>query len=154
MEHISFDRITRRLAVTTSRRRGVIALVAGAFGLAGISAAEAVVPVPPICRSTGMECSDSIPCCSGRCIVKRDGTSRCARKTSNRKKKHAEKNSDDKDTCIALFDTCGLGSTCCEGLTCESDVCCVGPFWACDSDADCCFNTVYSCINGVCNTPY
>lgn len=123
MDGSSFDRISRRMAVSTSRRGGVVALVAGALGIAGFSATEAVVPVPPLCRSTGMECSDSLPCCSGRCIVKRDGTSRCARKTSNRKKKEKEK--DDQggggggggDTCIAEGDACPLAG-CCTDLIC------------------------------------
>lgn len=38
-----------------------------------------------------MQCVTGDECCSGRCIAKDDGTSRCARKTSNPKKKGGEK---------------------------------------------------------------
>ncbi len=113
MEGSSFDRITRRLAVTTSRRRGLAALVAGALGIAGISAAEAVVPIPPDCRATGMECVEGIPCCSGRCILKFDGTSRCARKTSNRKPKEKES-----ETCLSRGEQCERNQDCCKDLVC------------------------------------
>ena len=118
MDGSSFDRITRRLAVTTSRRSGVAAIVAGALGIAGISAAEAVVPVPPVCRSTGSECTDGAQCCSGRCIAKRlknGGGSRCARKTSNRKKK---KESEHDGACIELEAPCVNDDECCDGLVC------------------------------------
>ena len=115
MDGSSFDRISRRLAVTTSRRGGVAALVAGALGIAGISAAEAVVPVPPVCRATGMECLEGIPCCSSRCIVKFDGTSRCARKTSNRKPK-------EKEACVEETKSCKKESDCCNGLVCRAIV--------------------------------
>ncbi len=117
MDGSSFDQITRRLALTTTRRGGIASLVAGALGIAGISAADAVVPVPPICRSTGSECTDGAQCCSGRCIAKRlknGGGSRCARKTSNRKKKKKKEDSGD-ETCVEAGAVCGETDTCCDG---------------------------------------
>ena len=157
MDGSSFDRITRRLAVTTTRRGGVAALVAGALGIAGISAAEAVVPVPPVCRSTNMECTDGAQCCSGRCIAKRlksGGGSRCARKTSNRKKKE-----EDKTRCSPLQGECKDALDCCEssdsympalcGENNDGNVACCRPGGGeCKQDADCC--APVPCIGGIC----
>ena len=161
MDGPSFDTITRRLAVTTSRRRGIVSLVAGALGIAGISAAEAVVPVPPICRSTGMECTDGAECCSGRCIAKRlknGGGFRCARKTSNRKKKPDNDNgggghAPDPGICLPFGDPCDGSVSCCTGMACGSEApgaptyCCVASGEACDFDSDCCGAMV---CNGTC----
>ena len=87
MEDRTFDQFTRRLGGSLDRRTGLKGLLAGLTGIFGISAAEARVQVPPICGGTGMQCASGDECCSGRCIVKSDGTSRCARTPSNRKKK-------------------------------------------------------------------
>ena len=124
MDGSSFDKITRRLAVTTTRRGGIASLVAGALGIAGISAADAVVNWPPTCRSTGSECTDGAQCCSGRCIAKRlknGGGSRCARKTSNRKKKEKDDGGGGGETCVELGAMCGETATCCEG-TCYYNI--------------------------------
>ena len=138
MEDRAFDRLARQFGGSLDRRTGIKGLLAGLTGILGISAAEARIPVPPLCRSTGMECSDNVPCCSGRCIVKSDGTSRCARKTSNRKKKKEEK--DDKgggggDTCIAMGYGCWIW-----------DPVGPGPVPCCDSW--CGFNTNYDSYGG------
>ena len=109
----SFDRIARRLAATTNRRRGVAALVAGALGIAGIAAAQAVVPIPPNCLATNALCTDGAQCCSGRCIAKRlkdGGGYRCAQKTSNRKQK---------DACTKKGKECQRDADCCKDLTCQ-----------------------------------
>ncbi|MFM8594218.1 MAG: hypothetical protein ACKOCK_07500, partial [Chloroflexota bacterium] len=154
MDGSSFDRLTRRFGVTTSRRGGV----AGALGIAGISTAEAVVPVPPVCRSTGMECADGIPCCSGRCIAKRDGTMRCARKTSNRKPaNHQRKN---RDACLELTDVCTNVDQCCThadatvrctGQDGYAEVCCLSIGDSCTTSTDCCgYWDNNDCVNGEC----
>ena len=93
MEDRTFDRLARRLSGSLDRRTGLKGLLAGLTGILGFSAAEARVQIPPTCRGVGMQCIAGDECCSGRCIAKDDGTSRCARKTSNRKKKHGGKGS-------------------------------------------------------------
>ena len=109
MDGSSFDRITRRLAVTTSRRRGIAALVAGALGVAGVSRSDAVLNIPPRCRNAGSACQTGDVCCSGRCITKADGSMRCARTTSNRKQK---------DQCTKKGKECQRDADCCRDLTC------------------------------------
>lgn len=118
MKESSFDRITRRLAVTTSRRRGIVSLVAGALGIASISAAEAVITVPPGCGATGRLCTSGDDCCSLRCIAKRDGTMRCARTSSNRRKKKIHHDGGGSTTCLAEDATCPTGDGCCADLVC------------------------------------
>jgi len=157
MESRSFDRLTRRLAVTTSRRGGIAAIVAGALGIAGISTTEAVVPIPPTCLATNAICTDGAQCCSGRCIAKRlknGGGSRCARKTSNRKPKK-------EDACIAINGVCSGKDQCCPSgnseVSCKgdgtnADVCCLDLGSSCELDTDCCgyWDTI-SCVDGVCS---
>ena len=124
MDGSSFDRITRRLAVTTTRRGGVAALVAGALGIAGISAADARLQIPPTCGGAGSSCTGGDQCCSGRCVMKSDGFSRCARTTSNRpdKKKKKKKKGSGGETCIGEDDDCSpySGGPCCSGLFCTT----------------------------------
>lgn len=157
MDDSSFDRITRRLAVTATRRGGVTALIAGALGIAGITTSEAAVSVPPLCRGTGSICTDGVQCCSGRCILKADGQSRCARKTSNRKKK--AKGKDDGETCVGYGETCADQPDCCDALAeCiavfTTPVCCVPTLGACTQDTDCCMYPAPSsndvCFEGTC----
>jgi len=90
MDAAAFDRLTQ----SCSRRAGLKGLIAGLVGILGFSGAEARVQVPPTCRGVGMQCTLGAECCSGRCIAKADGTSRCARKTSNRKKNGTKKSAD------------------------------------------------------------
>ena len=128
MDGSSFDRISRRLAVTTSRRGGVAALVAGALGLAGFSVAEARRGAGRrheklACRNDQSECTANEQCCSGICKLKPDsGTEyRCVGKRKKNGKKNEKK--DDKgggggDTCIADGDTCPSLTGCCTDLIC------------------------------------
>ncbi len=93
VDQLSFDHLAKRLGASVSRRASLAGIIGAVAGLAGISHTDAGVARPPVdCRSTGMQCNSSDECCSTRCIAKADGTSRCARKTSNRKKKHGAKN--------------------------------------------------------------
>ena len=88
MRRASLAALSLTLGTRLTRRTGIAATLTGfAAALAG-TLAEARVQIPPTCRSVGMQCATGDECCSGRCIVKSDGTSRCARKTSNRKKKN------------------------------------------------------------------
>jgi len=75
MDGSSFDTITRRLAVTTSRRGGIVGIVAGALGIAGISTAEARRGAGQrheklACRNDQSECTTNDQCCSGICRLK------------------------------------------------------------------------------------
>ncbi|MFM8593392.1 MAG: hypothetical protein ACKOCK_03260 [Chloroflexota bacterium] len=123
MDGSSFDRITRRLAVTTSRRGGVAALVAGALGITGISAAEAMLDLPPRCRNAGSPCQTGDVCCSGRCIAKADGSMRCARTTTNRPKKKKDKDKEESGgDCLADGENCTSSQQCCSATclgTCQ-----------------------------------
>lgn len=126
MDGSSFDRITRRLAVTTSRRGGIAALVAGALGIAGVSSAEARLELPPRCRNAGSPCMTGDVCCSGRCISKADGSMRCAKTTTNRhknkKKKEEEDDSGGDGGCLADGENCTNSSQCCSNTclgTCQ-----------------------------------
>lgn len=89
MDASHFDMLTRRLA---SRRTALAAFLAGVAGARSIASTKAVVVVPPDCGGTGMQCTSGDECCSGRCVQKLDGTSRCARKTSNRKPQGRSRN--------------------------------------------------------------
>lgn len=158
MDGSSFDRLSRRFAATTNRREGVAALLAGTLGVIGVSSASAVVPVPPVCRSTGMECSDSIPCCSGRCILKRDGTSRCARKSSNRKR-HGNSGKGDHsgkpNVCTSLLESCGDSADCCGMLECDYVrlLCCEPTNGSCKANEDCCTDLVCDTLTFTCQLP-
>ena len=130
MDGSSFDRITRRLAVTTTRRGGIAALVAGALGIAGFSAAEARPEPSATCEREGARCESDADCCSDRCRRK-FGISRCAPdrpdrpdRDKNKKKKKKDNGGGDGDggdggSCTVDGDSCSPTSgDCCEGLTC------------------------------------
>ncbi len=88
MRFPSFTALSQALGSRVTRRSGIAATLAGFAAALADNLADARVQIPPTCRSVGMQCAIGDECCSGRCIAKADGTSRCARKTSNRKKKN------------------------------------------------------------------
>ncbi|MFM8594666.1 MAG: hypothetical protein ACKOCK_09790 [Chloroflexota bacterium] len=117
MRRASLAALSQTLGTRLTRRTGIAATLTGfAAALAG-TLAEARVQIPPTCRSVGMQCATGDECCSGRCIMKSDGTSRCARKTSNRKKK---KNGGGSTTPVGP--TCTVCSSGCEYAAIESAV--------------------------------
>src|SRR5687768_15508074 len=71
-----FDALARAVAVATSRRSVVRAMVAGAGGalLAGLGL-DRWVGAQAECRGSGRLCGDHEQCCSGRCDP---ATERCA----------------------------------------------------------------------------
>lgn len=79
-----------------SRRTGAKAMLASIATILGVKAAAARITIPPTCRNAGSTCAEDDDCCSGRCIAKRDGRSRCARTTSNRSKRDTRGNSKDR----------------------------------------------------------
>ena len=143
MDGSSFDRIARRLAVTTNRRGGIAAIVAGALGIAGISSAEARLELPPRCRNAGSPCQTGDVCCSGRCSAKADGSMRCTRTTTNRPEKKKKKKDKADSGCDGS--PCQIGDVCCQDFICislpSSDrVCkrCGDAGDLCDSNDQCC----------------
>ena len=124
MDSSSFDRITRRLAVGTSRRGGIAALVASALGIAGSSAAEARPEPSATCEREGARCESDADCCSDRC-QRKFGISRCAPPAPDRpdrdkkKRKKKKKKGGSGDSCTADGELCTMAdSDCCGNLTC------------------------------------
>ena len=125
MDGSSFDRITRRLAVSSSRRGGIATIIAGALGIAGVSAVEARRGAGRrheklACRNDQTECTTNEQCCSGICRLKPgSGTEfRCVGK----RKKQSRHRDDHRDGCVTDGFSCSGGDRCCQGLTCYVDV--------------------------------
>ena len=124
-----FDAATRRLHRMMTRRSGVVALVAGALGLAATDAAAGPSRRHEklACRNANSECTSNDQCCSQRCVPKPEGGTgyRCA-------KRHArKKNRDDRDgnnpapeICLPPGSQCWDANTstvpipCCDGYFC------------------------------------
>ena len=75
------------IGLPLSRRTSAKAILATIATTLGVKAAAARITIPPTCRNAGSTCAEDDDCCSGRCIAKSDGKSRCARTTSNRGKR-------------------------------------------------------------------
>ena len=163
MDGSSFDRITRRLGTSTSRRAGIASLLAGALGLAGVSAADAARGAGRrheklACRNDQSECTASEQCCSGICRVK-PGSGTGYRCVGNHKKKAKKDKKKDGDVCdYYLGDNgCYPQTICCDGSYCEyhpvlpfsANKCveCIelGYFWT--PDVACCPGTVQGVSN-------
>ena len=167
MDGSSFDRLTRRLSVTSSRRAGIASLLAGALGIAGVSAADAARGAGRrheklACRNDQSECTASEQCCSGICRVKPgSGTGyRCVGNHKKKAKKDHKKDGGAATTCHGLDEPgCWpygqVGGDCCADLYCEghptlNDTVCVecidlGFFWS--PLAPCCAGTVQGISN-------
>ena len=166
MDGSSFDRLTRRLSVTSSRRAGIASLIAGALGIAGVSAADAARGAGRrheklACRNDQSECTASEQCCSGFCRAK-PGSGTGYRCVGNHKKKAKKDNKKDggAETCTALGDS---GCTdfgpiesngCCDGVACEQHpdlrtkcVECIELGWFVSLQAPCCPGTVQGISN-------
>ena len=122
MDTSTFDQITRRLALATTRRRSIASLVAGALGLAGISAADAARGAGRrherlACRNDQSECTANEQCCSGICKLKPgSGTEyRCVGDEKKNEKKDDEKKHRDRNDaiCIELYQPCDESRQCC-----------------------------------------
>jgi hypothetical protein len=149
MDHARFDQLTRNLGALRSRR----GLLAG--GLAALSALVAPVTQAkqhkhkhkhkhnkPACRRTGLSCTSSGQCCSGKCgAVNGVGTCRAA-------------------ACVAAGESCANTSQCCT-VPCGASGLAVQPFFcrqadcraaggACAAGGECCEGL---CQNGICICP-
>lgn len=119
MDTSLFDRITRRLALTTTRRSGIATLLAGALSVAGRSTTNASRGAKRrsenlACRSEQSECTDNEQCCSGICKLKTgSGTEyRCV--TKQKKHHERDRDRDENDTiCIELYQPCDDSRECC-----------------------------------------
>ena len=109
MDDTTFDGLTRRINTAVSRRTGIFGALAG-FAAIATRSASARVDVPPDCRGTGTQCTDGSECCSGRCIPKADGTMRCARTASNKKKGGGGKNGNAPLQCTVCASGCPFTS--------------------------------------------
>ena len=110
MDGSSFDRSTRRLSVTTSRRAGIASLLAGALGIAGVSAADAARGAGRrheklACRNDQSECTANEQCCSGICKPK-PGSGTDFRCVGKHKKKDKKKNEKDGAVCVEFGEPC------------------------------------------------
>lgn len=168
MDGSSFDRLTRRLSVTSSRRAGIASLLAGALGIAGVSAADAARGAGRrheklACRNDQSECTASEQCCSGFCRAK-PGSGTGYRCVGNHKKKKAKKDNKKDggaETCTSLGDTGCMGygpiedNGCCDGVYCEVHpvldgmkcVECIELGWFWSPLAPCCAGTVQGISN-------
>ena len=165
MDGSSFDRLTRRLSVTSSRRAGIASLLAGALGIAGVSAADAARGAGRrheklACRNDQSECTASEQCCSGICRVK-PGSGTGYRCVGNHKKKAKQDKKKDGggEVCSSLGDTGCMppNSFCCDGSYCETHptlplsdnkcVECIELGWAWSPLAPCCAGTVQGISN-------
>lgn len=121
MDKTHFDSLTRRLATTTTRRTGAVAIALSAIRIF-TSRHAAAMPIAT-CRKTRQQCATNDECCSGLCRIQADPQrSRCAR--PNRKRRNTKPNDDPKATCLELGDLCEneyavSQGTCCEHMNCE-----------------------------------
>jgi len=148
----SFDLITRRLAVITTRRGGVAALLAGALGIARISTADAHRGAGQrheklACRNDQSECTANEQCCSGICKAKPgSGTEfRCVGKRKKKDKADHHNGGSPAPTCD--HDPCSVDGDCCPGRICSVDMytregtcetCILEGSWGCTTVEDCC----------------
>ena len=172
MDGSSFDLITRRLAVITTRRGGVAALLAGAHGIARVSTAEARRGAGQrheklACRNDQSECTANEQCCSGICKAKPgSGTEfRCVGKHKKKDKNdHGRGNGNDPGpTCSSEHGSCVLNGGCCSTLLCNAaedggegmcEFCISDGNYGCETDISCCGNVInpgsFVCENGRC----
>ena len=165
MDGSSFDRITRRLAVSSSRRGGIATIIAGALGITGVSAVEARRGAGRrheklACRNDQTECTTNEQCCSGICRLKPgSGTEyRCVGKRKKREKKDKDNGGNPGPTCLAPSEVCTDTSECCDtvnGFCVPSNAeshCCVFDGQPCEADEDCCgfWGNNGGCATNVC----
>lgn len=128
MESNRFDRLTRSLAASTSRRAGIRALL----GIAAVGAVAADTEANRgagqrheklACRNDQSECTANEQCCSGICKGKPgSGTEfRCVGKHKKKDKKDHDKGGNTPEpTCSTEHGPCiGSGENCCDGLLCS-----------------------------------
>lgn len=172
MDGSSFDLITRRLAVITTRRGGVAALLAGSLGIARISTADAHRGAGQrheklACRNDQSECTANDQCCSGICKAKPgSGTEfRCVGKRKKQDKNDHDRGNggDPGPTCSTEHGFCVLNGGCCSTLLCSSaeeggegmcEFCISDGNYGCETSENCCSNFSnpgsFVCENGRC----
>jgi hypothetical protein len=139
MDDLRFDRLTRVVATSSSRRRllaGLIATVAAG----GVSGAEAARSRP--CQRLGVQCTRSGQCCTGVCRTQslpgrwrrqvcdcQDGLTNCRGKCVDLGSDVANCGAcgdacgDRGDTCVDGDCACGEGPACGDGLVCLEGAC-------------------------------
>ena len=140
MDHYLLDSLARRLATTTPRRTGAVAIAVTSLAVL-TGRAAATLPITT-CRKTRQQCATNEECCSGLCRVHPDPQrSRCAR--PNRKRRDTNDSNEPNDrpevTCLAMREVCELENgtpvgTCCQHHNCEyANPCSASDGLACDS---------------------
>lgn len=66
MDAPTFDRLSRSLWLTGSRRTALRALLGSAAAARGLAGTDRVI-AQEVCKADGQRCSDGSECCSGRC---------------------------------------------------------------------------------------
>jgi hypothetical protein len=104
MDASTFDRLTRTLFRTTSRRAALGVLLASAGGALGLG-----VPPPATaqgCKANRERCGSDAACCSGRCTRRRQEGPRVCRQADNQGECTVEQ-----DVCAGNNTHCGTNSS-------------------------------------------
>jgi hypothetical protein len=80
MENARFDALAKALGAPVNRRWLAAAAILGLMPAQAFAEGPDAEMIPPPCRRIRQQCATGAECCSGRCILKADGTSRCGRK--------------------------------------------------------------------------
>jgi hypothetical protein len=133
MDASTFDRLTRALSTTPSRRKlaktAAVSVVAAIFGRLEPEAAPSTSAAS--CDPVGAECAGHAECCSLKCSTDQRGQPPAKR------------------CCLPLDKKCRRGDQCCSGH-CDGGRCrCLGPTQICTDDHECCSGV---CDEGVCGT--
>jgi len=122
MDARRFDLLTRFLATRINRRWIGAAVLLSVAPAPSRAEGPDTEMIPPPCRRVRQQCASAAECCSGRCVAKADGTSRCGRK-HGRNHGHAERR--DRSTCGDRLSPCSVDADCCTALICnaQSHIC-------------------------------
>lgn len=135
MDGERFDRFTRALATSTTRR-GIIKIL-----VAGLTATIGRAPVAAACINYGRTCSSAPDCCSGNCV---GGKCACAVNKTRCGTRCVDLRYDEGN--------CGAcGVVCADGLSCRSGICTCSNYGATCTTGDTCCSK--NCVNGRCDCP-
>jgi len=161
MDQERFDRITRLLGASGSRRAGLKAAFGGLLGVGVATVAATEAPARRRRRKCDPACAAGQTCVKGTCACDNGGTvcgaSCCL--VGQRCEGGRCVELPDPGSCIAFGEPCkNAGRRCCENLQCGSgqggqdDVACwVRKTGRCTSTAECIYGT--ECVDGVCIAP-
>jgi len=120
MENARFDALAKALGAPVNRRWLAAAAILGLMPAQAFAEGPEAEMIPPPCRRIRQQCATGAECCSGRCVVKADGTSRCGRK-HGRKRGGAGGGRDGGGggiTCGTSGTLCSTSADCCQDFDC------------------------------------